>query len=75
MDRRTFLCRLTVGLMVVPRATKAQRATKIARIGYLSHVTATVNAGLRKTFTDGFVIRFTRPLHADPARARPKFAP
>ena len=36
MDRRTFLCVLTLGTLAAPLAGEAQRAAKVARIGYLS---------------------------------------
>jgi ABC-type uncharacterized transport system substrate-binding protein len=53
MDRRTFLCGLTLGTVSAPLAGEAQQAGKSARIGYLSSGTATANAGLRRAFTDG----------------------
>jgi ABC-type uncharacterized transport system substrate-binding protein len=36
MDRRTFLCGLTLGTLAAPLAAEAQHADKVARIGYLS---------------------------------------
>lgn len=53
MDRRTFLRIFAAGLLAAPIAADAQQAGKVARTGYLSHGTATVNAGLRKAFTNG----------------------
>jgi putative ABC transport system substrate-binding protein len=53
MNRRSFLGTLTGGLLAAPLAAEAQRAGKVARIGYLNLGTATTNAGLRKAFTDG----------------------
>jgi hypothetical protein len=44
---------LALSLALAPVATEAQESGKIYRIGYLSSGTATVNAGLRKAFTDG----------------------
>jgi putative tryptophan/tyrosine transport system substrate-binding protein len=52
MDRGTFLRTLGACLLAAPICADAQ-AGKVARIGYLSNGTATVNAGLRKAFTDG----------------------
>ena len=40
MNRRTFLCGLTLGTLAVPLAAKAQRAAKVHRVGYLSPVSA-----------------------------------
>ena len=37
MDRRTFLGTLTGGLLAAPLAAHAQQASKVYRIGYLSH--------------------------------------
>ena len=53
MNRRTFLCGLTLGAFATPPAAEAQQAGKVARVGYLSTGTPTANAGLRKAFTDG----------------------
>ena len=53
MDRRAFLISLAAGVLGAPITAGAQPGGKTARIGYLSHGTATVNAGLRKAFTDG----------------------
>jgi ABC-type uncharacterized transport system substrate-binding protein len=36
MNRRTFLCGLTLGTLVAPLAAEAQPAGKVARIGFLS---------------------------------------
>jgi hypothetical protein len=36
MDRRTFLCGLTLGTLAAPFAAEAQQAAKVARIGYLA---------------------------------------
>jgi putative tryptophan/tyrosine transport system substrate-binding protein len=36
MNRRTFLCGLTLGSLVAPRAPEAHQAARIARIGFLS---------------------------------------
>ena len=34
MDRRTFLCGLTLGTLAVPLAAEAQQTAKVPRIGY-----------------------------------------
>jgi len=36
MDRRTFLCGLTLGTLAAPLAAEAQPAVKVARIGFLT---------------------------------------
>jgi ABC-type uncharacterized transport system substrate-binding protein len=36
MNRRTFLCGLTLGTLAAPLAAEAQQPAKVARIGYLS---------------------------------------
>jgi len=36
MDRRTFLCGLSLGALCAPRATEAQEQGKVYRIGRLS---------------------------------------
>jgi putative tryptophan/tyrosine transport system substrate-binding protein len=33
MDRRTFCCALTLGMLAVPLATKAQQTVKVWRVG------------------------------------------
>jgi putative ABC transport system substrate-binding protein len=53
MDRGTFLRTLGTCLLAAPISAGAQQAGKVARIGYLSNGTATVNAGFRQAFTDG----------------------
>ena len=35
MNRRTFLCGLTLGILTVPLGAEAQQAAKIAQLGYL----------------------------------------
>jgi ABC-type uncharacterized transport system substrate-binding protein len=40
MNRRTFLCGLTLGTLAVPLAAKAQQGAKVHRVGYLSPVSA-----------------------------------
>jgi len=52
ISRRRFLAS-GAAVLAAPPAAAAQQAGKVARIGYLSPGTATVNAGLRKAFTDG----------------------
>jgi putative tryptophan/tyrosine transport system substrate-binding protein len=53
MDRGTFLRTLGTCLLAAPISAGAQQAGEVARIGYLSNGTATVNAGFRQAFTDG----------------------
>jgi putative ABC transport system substrate-binding protein len=52
MNRRTLLCGL-VTTLAAPIAANAQSVGKVARMGYLSHGKASVNAGLRQAFIDG----------------------
>ena len=40
MNRRTFLCGLTLGLLAAPLAAEAQQAEKVYRIGFLSSTVA-----------------------------------
>jgi putative tryptophan/tyrosine transport system substrate-binding protein len=55
MDRRTFLCGLTLGTLTAPLAAEAQTAAKVYRIGYLiygspasvAHRTEALRMGLR----------------------------
>src|SRR5450755_1258089 len=60
MDRRTFICTLTGGLLVAPLAASAQQAGKVYRIGILETIPASQNAAkldaLRKGLRDlGYV--------------------
>ena len=52
MKRRAFIGVIAGGLLTSP-AAEAQQAGKVARIGYLSLVTATTNAALLKAFLEG----------------------
>jgi putative tryptophan/tyrosine transport system substrate-binding protein len=50
MDRRTFLCGLTLGTLSIPLAADAQPAGKLYRIGYLGHATPPVEASYLEAF-------------------------
>ena len=52
MNRRTFLCGLTLGTLTPPLAAEAQQAAKVARIGYLSTNLA-ANPHLQEAFLQG----------------------
>ena len=52
-DRRAFLGILAVSALVLPRSAESQRAEKVARIGYLSSGSGTINAHLPQAFRDG----------------------
>jgi hypothetical protein len=53
MDRRAFLCALTVGTLSVPLVAEAQQPRTAPRIGYLSVSSASASGHLRKAFTEG----------------------
>src|SRR5262245_13371164 len=53
MDRRAFITIVGGSILGGLLAASGQDAGKASRIGYLAPGTATSNAGLRKTFTDG----------------------
>jgi putative ABC transport system substrate-binding protein len=53
MNRRTFLCGLTLGALAAPLASDAQPPAKIWRIGYLGPVSASAGAGLLESFRQG----------------------
>jgi hypothetical protein len=38
MNRRTFLCGVTLEALTAPRAAEAQQAGKVYRIGWLDHM-------------------------------------
>ena len=52
MNRRAFLTALSGSLLATPLAAEAQRAGKVARVGYLSPNLA-VGRHLRETFLQG----------------------
>jgi putative tryptophan/tyrosine transport system substrate-binding protein len=52
MERRTFMAMLTGGLVAAPRASEAQQAAKVARIGYLATNLAANPRG-REAFLQG----------------------
>ncbi len=54
MNRRTFLCGLTLGALAAPLAAEAQQASTRARIGYLSLASPTGTTGdVRRAFSEG----------------------
>jgi putative ABC transport system substrate-binding protein len=53
MNRRTFLCGLTLGVVAVPLAVEAQQKAKLARIGYLSPLSASADSIQREAFRQG----------------------
>jgi putative ABC transport system substrate-binding protein len=53
MNRRTFLCGLTLGTLSAPLAGGAQQTAKVAKIGYLSPGSATAAAQLFDAFKQG----------------------
>jgi hypothetical protein len=52
MDRRAFLSGITAGLLAAPLAAGAQPA-RVARIGYLSLVSASADAANVEAFPQG----------------------
>jgi ABC-type uncharacterized transport system substrate-binding protein len=53
MRRRSFLCGLTLGALAAPLGPEAQQAGKVARIGYLSPLTAGTDSTSREAFREG----------------------
>jgi hypothetical protein len=53
MDRRTFLCGLTLGALAGPFAAAAQAPAKIPRIGYLGPVSPSAGSRLLESFWQG----------------------
>jgi putative ABC transport system substrate-binding protein len=53
MNRRTFLCGLTLGTLALPLAAAAQRARKVYRIGMLETRSAALNAANIDAFRQG----------------------
>ncbi len=53
MNRRTFLCGLTLGTLSAPLGGEAQQAAKAARIGYLSPTSAAADALYSEAFRQG----------------------
>ena len=52
LNRRTFLCGLTLGTLSAPLAAEAQQAAKVPRIGWLATNLA-ANPHLREAFRQG----------------------
>jgi putative ABC transport system substrate-binding protein len=52
MERRTFMAMLTGGIVVAPRVSEAQQATKVPRIGYLGPTLA-ANPHMIEAFLQG----------------------
>ena len=53
MDRRTFLCGLTLGTLSAPLAAGAEQPGKVARIGLLTYGSATSGQHIREAFRQG----------------------
>src|SRR2546426_7446920 len=53
MNRRTFLCGLTLGALSAPLGARAQQAGKVYRIGYLSNGNPTTTAPFVDAFRQG----------------------
>jgi putative ABC transport system substrate-binding protein len=53
MDRRTFLCGLTLGTLSAPLAAEAQQAMKVYKIGYLSSDLSSANPRGNDRFRQG----------------------
>jgi len=53
VNRRTFLCGLTLGTLSAPLGGEAQQAAKAARIGYLSPTSAAADALYSEAFRQG----------------------
>jgi putative ABC transport system substrate-binding protein len=53
MDRRTFLCGLTLGALAAPLAAEAQQAGKVYRIGYLTVPSRETAQGVANSFQLG----------------------
>jgi hypothetical protein len=53
MERRTFIALLIGGLLAAPRASEAQPAGKVYRIGYLSSGSASSNPRVIEAFRQG----------------------
>ena len=53
MDRRAFLCGLAIGTLSAPLSAEAQQADKLARIGYLSPLSAVTDSVNREAFRQG----------------------
>ena len=47
MNRRTFLCGLTLGILGAPPATEAQPAAKVYRVGVLNLTSRDASSGFR----------------------------
>jgi putative tryptophan/tyrosine transport system substrate-binding protein len=53
VNRRTFLCGLTLGALATPLAAEAQKAGKVYRIGVLETMPATLNTANLNAFRQG----------------------
>jgi len=53
MNRRTFLCGLTLGTVATPLTTDAQQAGRVYRIGYLSSLSSAVGRRFLTAFRQG----------------------
>src|SRR2546426_9821841 len=53
MNRRTFLCGLTLGTLSAPLTVDAQQPGKVARIGVLSQGSSTSGQHIREAFRQG----------------------
>jgi putative ABC transport system substrate-binding protein len=53
MDRRAFLGTLAGGLLAAPLAAEGQQGTRVPRVGYLSPLTASVDASRSEAFRQG----------------------
>jgi putative ABC transport system substrate-binding protein len=53
MDRRAFIGRIAGGLLAVPHGALAQQPARIARIGYLSSLSASADSGHKEAFRQG----------------------
>jgi putative ABC transport system substrate-binding protein len=53
MNRRTFLCGVTLGALSAPLAAEGQQAAKPPRVGYLGTGSASADAQLHEAFREG----------------------
>ena len=53
MDRRAFIGGIAGGLLAVPHGALAQQLARIARIGYLSSLSASADSGHKEAFRQG----------------------
>src|SRR2546425_9586564 len=50
MNRRTFLCRLTLGTLFAPLVVEAQQSGKVNRVGVLTGASPSIMAHYREVF-------------------------